>query len=192
MQAIEKNLHIMRDRDGIRCVDRHGRNLSNECPHRKPRAPLNPPRNAKYCHICWKHGHDMDKCWFNARVSQPGQGQGYPQPTPHGPYPPPGPSSQPKSYPPRPIAQGPTPTLVLPPQQPTYMQNYHPLIRYPNQPRNPVVPVSQIEYDPNLVKDGEVTDDYVEGMNGELDDPRSFHTPMWRLWPWACYGRLST
>ena len=178
MQAIEKKLHITGERDGVRCADCLGRHLTNECPHRKPRAPLSPPRNSKYCHICRKHGHDTDECWFNARVSQPNQGQGYPQPSSYGPYPPPGPSSQPKSYPPRPIAQGPTPTPVLPPQQPTYIQNYHPPIRYPNQPRNPMVPVSQIEYDPNPVKDGEVTDDYVEGIHGELVLVRAPTTPL--------------
>ena len=47
LQAIEKKLHITGERDGVRCADCLGRHLTNEFPHRKPRAPLSPPRNAK-------------------------------------------------------------------------------------------------------------------------------------------------
>ena len=70
---------------------------------------------------------------------------------------------------PRLVTQVPGPTPVLPPQQPVYVQNYHPPQgRYPSQQRNPIVPVKQVEYDPEPLKEGEVTDDYVEGVHGEL------------------------
>ena len=79
LQAIEKKLHITGEREGVRCPDCMGKHLANECPHRKPRAPLSPPRHPKYCHICRKHGHDTDECFFNSRVVQP---QGWPNPSP--------------------------------------------------------------------------------------------------------------
>ena len=63
LQAIEKKLHITGEREGIRCPDCMGKHLANECPLRKPRAPLSPPRNPKYCHICRRHGHDTYECF---------------------------------------------------------------------------------------------------------------------------------
>ena len=59
------------------------------------------------------------------------------------------------------------PTPVLPPQQPAYVHNY----RYV-QPRipqpNTIVPVAQVGYDYITPSEGEVTDDYVENLQGEL------------------------
>ena len=84
LQAIEKKLHIIGEREGIRCSDCLEKHLANECSLRKPRAPLSPPRNPKYCHICRRHGHDTDECFYNARVTVP---QNWLQPNP--PYYPP-------------------------------------------------------------------------------------------------------
>jgi len=68
LQAIEKKLHITGEREGVRCHDYVRKHLANVCPLRKPRAPLNPPRNPNYCHICRRHGHDTDECFYNAKV----------------------------------------------------------------------------------------------------------------------------
>ena len=137
-----------------------GKHTANECPYRQPRAPLSPPRNAKYCHICRRHGHDTDSCFFNARVTQP---QAYPA-QPYVSYP--NQANPSTSYAPRPSNQGPNPTPVLPPQRPSYVQNYQP----PNQarpslPRNPIVPVAQVDYEHQGEDD---LDDYVEGNHGDL------------------------
>ena len=51
LQAIEKKVHITGEREGVRCPDCMRKHLANECPLRKPRVPLSPPRNPKYCQI---------------------------------------------------------------------------------------------------------------------------------------------
>ena len=71
LQAIEKKLHITGEREGTRCTDCLGKHLANECPVMKLRAPLSPPGNPKYCHICRRHGHDTNECFYNARVTLP-------------------------------------------------------------------------------------------------------------------------
>jgi len=127
LQASEKKLHMTREREGIRCLDCMGKHLANECPLRKPRAPLSPPRNPKYCHICTRHGHNTDECFYNDIVIVP---QNWPNcnlvyyPTPQNNQ-----ASLQKAYLPRPPAQLPTPTPFLPPQQPTYVQNYRPSVQ---------------------------------------------------------------
>lgn len=86
------------------------------------------------------------------------------------------PPNQPKPYVPRPMRQVPTPTLVLPLQQPTHVKKYHVPNqgRYPNQICNHVMLVTQVEYDPKPLKEGEITYDYVKGVNKEL-------VPMYRI-----------
>ena len=68
----------------------------------------------------------------------------------------------------RPPISQPLPTPVLPPQQPAYVQNY----RSSMQPRipqpNTIVHVAQVGYDSMTTSEGEVMDDYVENLQGEL------------------------
>ena len=150
MQAIEKKLHITGEREGVRCTDCLGKHLANKCPLRKPRAPLSPPRNPKYCHICRRHGHDTDECFYNARVTVP---QNWPQPNP--PYYPPQVNQDHMQRPPmvRPPITHPLPTPVLPPQQPAYVHNYRSM-----QPRIPqptaTVSVAQVGYDSVATSEG--------------------------------------
>ena len=147
------------------CSDCVGKHYANECPLRKPRAPLSPPRGVKYCHICKRHGHhDTDACFYNARVTQPNPSQ-----------------QQARQAYVAPGVQQPTYAPQVP--RPTYQQPYAPKPVFPtanyaqrpvgqtpqnNPPPQPTVPVAHIEYEEAPLGREDYTDDYVEGDSGEL------------------------
>ena len=69
VQTIEGKIKIVgpAQREYVWCADFIGKHYANECPLKKPRAPLSPTRGPKYCHICKRHGHhDTNECFYNA------------------------------------------------------------------------------------------------------------------------------
>ena len=64
--------------------------------------------------------------------------------------------------------QQPVPTPVLPPQQSAYVHNYRSSMQPIFPQPNPIVHVAQVGYDSNTPSEGEVMDDYVENLQGEL------------------------
>ena len=54
VQTIEGNIRIVgsTQREYVWCPNYTGNHYANECPLKRPRAPLSPTKTTKYCHIC--------------------------------------------------------------------------------------------------------------------------------------------
>jgi len=59
-----------KEREGARCTNCMRIFWANEFPRQNPCTPKRPPMHSKYCHICLKHGYNIDKSFFNTLVVQ--------------------------------------------------------------------------------------------------------------------------